>query len=352
MGLGIAIAVNGTPDAELAEATTVEVYEQMGRETTYRIRYEADISEGDLPLLVDSRLDSGSELSILVPVLGTTHCLVKGPVHGQQLRLQHGGAGSWLEVMGSDTSIVMDRETRTAIWADVTDSDAVTSILANYGYALDVQSTTAGHYENKHTLAQRDSDLRFVRRLARRNGFLFWVTCDHLGTETAHFKRPPLDGKAASELVINLASPSIQALDVTWDVERPTSVVGIQLDLNNKGKLDGAVASTPQTILGNTSIKSITGDIRSAHLAAPADDAGDLQARGEGLLIESDWFVRATCQTSLQTLGALVRAHTVVELRGAGSRHSGKYFVSAARHTIDATAHKMDLTLIRNGWGR
>ena len=88
------------------------------------------------------------------------------------------------------------------------------------------------------------------------------------------------------------------------------------------------------------------------HLFAPVDDAGDLQARGAGLLVEADWFIQATCQTSLESLGGLVRAHTVVEVRGAGSRHSGKYFVAAVRHTIDSTAHKMDVTLVRNGWGR
>ena len=110
------------------------------------------------------------------------------------------------------------------------------------------------------------------------------------------------------------------------------------------------MAQTPQTILGTSSLQTITGDTRSVHLLAPVDDAGDLQARGQGVLIESDWFIRATCQTNLATLGELVRAHTVVELRGAGSRHSGKYFVAGVRHTIDAADHKMDITLLRNGW--
>jgi hypothetical protein len=350
MRLGIAIAVAGSADPDMAAATTVEVYERLGEATTYRLRYDTDISAGDLPLLVDSRLDPGTLLSVLVPVGSTAHCLVKGPVHGQQIRLQHGGAGSWVEVLGSDTTVAMDRETRTTIWADVTDGDAVSTILANYGYTPDVQSTSASHPETKHTLVQRDSDLRFVRRLARRNGFLFWVTCDSLGVETAHFTRPPLDGQAEAELVINLDSPSLQAVDLTWDVERPTSVVGTQLDLNTKENLDGDVAATPQTILGDSSLADITGDTRSVHLSAPVDDAGDLQTRGEGILIESDWFIRATCQTTLQTLGKLVRAHTVVELKGAGSRHSGKYLVAAVRHTIDAATHTMDLTLVRNGW--
>ena len=79
MGLGIAIAVNGSPDNELIQASTVEVSERMGETTTYSIRYDMDISEGDLPLLIDGRLDEGSELSILVPLDKATHCLVKGP---------------------------------------------------------------------------------------------------------------------------------------------------------------------------------------------------------------------------------------------------------------------------------
>ena len=41
-------------DAELAEASRVEVEERMGETTTYHLHYAADIQEGDLPLLADS----------------------------------------------------------------------------------------------------------------------------------------------------------------------------------------------------------------------------------------------------------------------------------------------------------
>jgi len=351
MGLGIAIAVNGSSDEELAQASTVEISERMGETTTFSIRYELDISEGDLPLLIDGRLDAGSELSILVPLGDSTHCLVKGPVHGQNIHFEHGGAGSWVEIRGSDTSIIMDRVTKSVVWSDVKDSEAVQSILGNYGYTPDVQITSAGHFENKHVLIQRESDLGFIRRLARRNGFHFWVTSDEFGTETAHFKRPPLEGSISAELVINLDSPNLASLDIEWDVERPTSMEGKQLDLNSKTDMDVAVNQTPQSVLGDRGLNAITGDIRSVHLSAPADDAGDMQARGEAALIEADWFIRANCQTTLENSGALVRAHTVLELRGAGSRFSGKYYVAGVRHSINATEHRMELELVCNGWG-
>jgi len=351
MGLGIAIAVDGRADPELGQATSVEVHERMGEVTTFTIRYDVDISEGDLPLLRENRLDADSEISILVPVEDNTHCLVKGPIHSQQIHLEHGGAGSWVEVKGSDTSVVMDREARSAVWADVTDSDAVSTILGNYGYSPDVQATAAGHFENKHSLVQRESDLSFVRRLARRNGFLFWVTTDATGNETAHFKRPLLDGQSERELTINMTSPNVESLDISWEAEHPTSIEGKQLDLNTRTDMDVAVEQTPQTVLGDRSLSSITGYRQSVFLSAPADDAGDMRARGEGAFIEADWFIRATCETSLDLMGAPIRAHTMVELRGAGSRHSGKYFVAGVRHMIDASAHRMGLELIRNGWG-
>jgi hypothetical protein len=120
--------------------------------------------------------------------------------------------------------------------------------------------------------------------------------------------------------------------------------------MSTKSDLTGDVPETPETLLGDVSLLAITGDTRSAHLAAPADDAGDLKARGEGALIESQWFVRAMCETSVHALGKLVRTHTVVNLRGIGSRHSGKYLVRAVRHTIDQNAHRMDVELVRNGW--
>jgi len=323
----------------------------MGETTKYRIRYDIDIDQGDFPDLIDSRIDAGCELAVIAPLSGSNNYLVKGPVTGQHVYFQHGGGGSYLEVEGADTSIKMARESQAVIWSDLTDSDAVSQILGSYGYTPDVDSTQAGHEEDKHTLVQRASDLDFVRRLARRNGFLFWVDCDETGTETAHFRRPNLGGKSVLNLDINISSNNLGTLDLMWDVERSTSVIAAQLNLNDKTSISGAVSASPLPPLGSQSLSDITGDTRSAHLHAPVDDAGDLTARGEGALIEDAWFIRATGQTSVNALGDIVRANTIVNLRGVGTRHSGNYYVASVRHTIDPSAHHMEFELVRNGWG-
>ena len=350
MGLGIAIAgVDGVADPELGSAASVEVVEKLGEPVTFRLRYQMDVVDGDFPLLVDDRLAPGATISILVPVGETTECLVRGVVHAQQVHFEHGGAGSWLEVQGSDRLVEMDRESKSVAW-DGTASDAAMSILGTYGFTPDVEETTTKYTEQTHLLVQRDSDLRFLRRVGRRYGYLLWITSDAMGEETAHFRRPPLDGGVAGEFAINVSPPSLASLDLSWDVERPTSVEGVQLDLSALSDINGATTS-PLTTLGAEDLATITGDIRSVFLAAPADDVGDLSARSQGVLVEAGFFVRAQARTSLAQLGALMRAHTMVDMRGVGSRHSGKYLVSSVRHTIDATSHRMDLELMRNGWG-
>ena len=352
MGLGIAITVGGgDPDPQMSDAAWVEVHERMGEMTKFRIRYDIDIDQGDFPDLIDSRIDAGSELAVIAPLSGKNNYLVKGPVTGQRVFYQHGGGGSYVEVEGTDTTIKMGRESQAVVWSDLTDSDAASQILSQYGYTPDVGSTHAGHFEEKHTLVQRSSDLEFVRRLARRNGFLFWVDCDETGTETAHFKRPKLDGDSVLNLDINIDTNNLGTLELMWDVEKSTSVVAAQLNLNDKSAINGDVGASPLQSLGAQSLADITGDTRSAHLHAPVDDAGDLNARGEGALIEDGWFIRGRGETSVSALGDVLRANTIITLRGVGSRHSGHYYVASVRHTIDPSAHHMQFELIRNGWG-
>lgn len=356
MALEITIAVNGVIDTELADARAVEVHERMGETTTFVLRYPVQIRGDDLPILSDERLSSGSELSIFAAAGGRVVCLAKGPVFGQRIHLLHGGAPSddeysYVEVMGADTSITMDRENKAAVWSDLTDSDAVSAIVGTYGLQPDIESSAACHMETKHTLVQRDTDLQFVRRLARRNGCLFWVTADENGLETAHFKRPALGDSSENELIINLDSANLEALDITWDIENPTSATAMQLDLNTKSSIDGGVGTVPLPTLGSIPLASITNQTRSSYLVAPVDDVGDLQARTEAALIDKSFFLRAFTRTTAQALGSVVRAHTVVRVRGAGSRHSGNYYCSGVRHVIEEGMHRMEVELLRNGWG-
>jgi phage protein D len=352
MAVGYSVLFDNAPDPQLGQPASVDVHECIGSPATFRLTYGLDIQEGDLPLLADPRLAPGKIVSVFSQTAAGLPCLIKGPITSQKIKLSHGGSGSLLEVIGADTSIAMDRENKAALWTG-SDSSAVSQIVGTYQLTPAVDTTSAMHEETKHVLVQRETDLAFVRRLARRNGCLFWVSCDDTGLlETANFKRPPIDGAPVSELIINLADPpsNLASLEISWDVERPTSAVATEVDLGRISDIDGEAAQSPLTPLGAQGLAAVATGTRAAHVYGPVDDSSDLKARSEGALIEQEFFIRATGSTTAQALGGVLRSHTVVNLRGAGKRHSGKWFCSSVHHVLDDVGHRMDFELIRNGW--
>ena len=350
MSLGAAILPGGLPDPAMPVPGSVQVIEALDQPTTYRLRYEFSSADGDFPLLLDGHLEPESELAVMVMVDMVPQFLVSGPVIGQQIRIVNGGTGSALEVVGADRSAAMDREDKARVWNNVTDSLAVMAVLAEYQLVPDVSMTSTLHTEFTHSLVQRESDLRFVRRLARRNGFWFWITSLAPAVNVGHFKRFSPGGAPEAALAINAAETNIDEVSIDWDSERPTSAPLKQISLSDKSVIDGTVTRSPLTGLASQGLADIAASPRSARIAVPVDDAGDLTARAEALLIDHGWFVRARVTARLSTLKTLVRAHTMVSLNGVGSRHSGTYVVSRVVHDIDPADHVMTIDLIRNGW--
>lgn len=354
MGLGAIINANGTQATDLMEPgviESIEIHERLGETTYYNLHFRSDIRDGDLALLTDGRIGPGADLAILVMNDQTLECLVKGPVFSQEITLRNGGDGTTVMVKGADASLAMDRDFRSATF-EGTDSTAVIQIVGNYSMTPDVTSTNANHMETKHNLVQRATDLQFVRMLARRNGFKFWVTCDATTQlDTAHFKRPDLSADAGIELIINRQDYNVNELRISWDVHRPSTAEGLQLDLTNKQNIQGNVALSPETALGSMTQQAFSPNPITINLSGALDDSGDLTGRLEAALIESSYFVKANCETSVHQLGKVIRTATVVTLTGAGTQHSGKYLVSAVTHRIDESSHTMNVELIRNAVG-
>jgi hypothetical protein len=350
MSLGAAILPNGLPDPTMPVPLSVQVIEELNQPTTYRLRYEFSSESGDYPLLSDSHLEPESDLAVMVMVDMVPKFLVAGPVMRQELTVVNGGSGAKLEVVGADRSIAMDREDKAKVWSNVTDSLAVMAVLAEHQLVPDVSMTSTLHTEFKHSLVQRETDLRFVRRLARRNGFWFWITSEAPMVNVAHFKRFAPSGSPDVEFKLNSDKANVDQVAIRWDTEYPAAAKLKQVDLLSKSVIDGSVPRSPLSGLADKGLGDIVKETRSAHIVVPVDDAGDLTARAEALLIDHGWIVSAELTVRLSVLKTLVRAHTLAALSGIGKRHSGKYVVSRVVHDIDPFDHVMTVGLIRNGW--
>jgi len=351
MAHAAALLLGGTADPALSAAAAISVDERLDAPARYAIRLPAGVTDGDLPLLADARLDPGAQVTIVAQTAKLRACLVSGPVTGHKIELVHGGGHSTVTVQGADAAIALDREDRAEVWRDVTDASVVSTIASRNALTADVETTATSHAEDGHALVQRETDLALVRRLARRNGCSWWISATEEGIGTLHFRSPPVGDAPAGELVINLATPSVERLEITFDMERPTSVASRQVDPRSKEIFDGAASASPLSPLGATAFAAIATGTRQAWLSAATDDAADLRARGAALLGAASFFVRASGSTTVERAGVILRPGAVVTLRGAGSRHSGPWLCAGVHHAIDDGGHAMGFELVRNGWG-
>jgi hypothetical protein len=271
----------------------------------------------------------------------------------QNVRIVHGGGDSYVEVHGVDNLIKLDRITPGKVWAGVTAADVVTQICTPYQLTADCDPTPGSYTVDNLELLQIDTDLQLIQRLGRKFGCHVWLATDPMGVQKLMFKRPVLTGPAAATLQMNQGTathPQITWLDLSWNCEAQSKAEAADLDVLNREKIDGKVEKQPLPLLGKVELASFAPSPRVGVVRSPALDAGQLKARTEAALIDASWFTRARCRTSFQALGTVIRPHTLVDLGGLGTRHSGTYFVAGVRHVIDDQQHLMELDLRRNAW--
>jgi hypothetical protein len=403
----------------LDEPASLEITEQLKQPTTFTLTYADDICNGDYITSPQYIIGPFSEIEIWVQIDSKAFCLVKGLVQSQQIKLVHGGQGSQVQVSGTDNSIRMSWSTETKNWKNKIDANDIIfmlstvrkskkgrSLLRNftfkkyvilgfgYNVSLKEDADVNGDLEesdlniepdpglpkpaeentpdtdrksltlNKEQI-QKGDDLAFIRQLADQKGKYFWVSYDDDGEEIAHFDDLPLknyDKIAEGEypvLKINLENNDIDEFTISWDADRPTSVVSEHTDPRTKEIIEVEVPIAPQPKLGNVNLTTMTYEMINAFQWSTVSDVIDLKERGDSALNEAEWFIKASCSTSYDRLCKnfndknpvrIFHAHEMIMIEGAGMRHSGPYLVSGVTHSINAGSYKVQLQLLRNAW--
>lgn len=362
MGSTFRLLTDGTPadDKLYTVMGTLEVEENADLPGAVQVNLPVDTTDSqDLTFVTDDRFRPFANLAVVVTPTGQSdECVFDGYVLTHKLHLKKGTSGSTLEVWGQDASWLMNLEEKTREWVDVTDADVANSIFGDYGITPAPDNTSddsPAHTEDGHSLMQRSSDIQFLRSLARRNGKLCRVACtDTPGQRTGYFAKPSLDGDPVITLELNDPDAwTVDALDLSWDVSRPTAVNASQA-LFNDSDPDGVSADTSDsglTPLDARGLADFSSRTMTVMLTATVDDAQELSLRAQSLLREAGWFVRCEGEADISRLKAVLRVGTIVQINGAGSLNSGKYFVWSVRHTISKDSHKMKFTLLRNALG-
>lgn len=275
--------------------------------------------------------------------------LIVGYVTQIRVHIDEAEGKSYLELVGMDTSCLMSAEEIIKDWPEKRDSAIATEIFKKYGLEVDgVKDTKVDHPEKMSTIIQRESDIQFLKRLARRNGF----ECVIEGTR-AVFGKPDLTATPLPVLAAHFdKETNLTAFDANWNALRPTAVEYQQIDSAAKQIQVVTVNRSAQKQLGkDTAVRPPLPAGKSPqmfvrhHLTTGIPEAQNLV---DAIADEADWFLEVRGEVDTALYGALLRARRKLPIKGVGELLSGLYYVTSVRHVYKVDNYIQHFTARRN----
>lgn len=307
----------------------------------------------DYSLLLNNYFEPPSRVIIQVLVGVTSQILIDGIITNHQVMPGTRAGSSTLAVTGEDISLRMDLEERSATYENQSDSDIVNTILRNYmayGLRPAVTETSDRPQENQRVPTQQGTDLAFIRELARRNGFVFYVEPTAAqGINTAYWGPPNFEDAPQPALSFNMgADTNVDSLNFSFNALGPATPEVTILDPTTRQQIPVPVpASTRPPLASRPTV--------SMRRTLPRNTANkdQLQAALQAVAIStaSADAVNGSGQLDAVRYGHILRARKLVSVRGVGNNYGGLYYVKQVTHRIKRGEYKQSFSLSREGRG-
>lgn len=336
---GLNLLVDGlpAPASLLAAVQEIQVEASTQMASVFRMRIGiGPTGDGDWTILSDDTLAPLSRVTVRAQTGSSAPVtILNGYVSEQHVTYGEGPRRSTLEVTGMDATLLMNLEEKVAAWPNLPDSQIAAAIFGSYRIIPKVETTPIVLAEPEGTTTQRGTDIRFLRRLAARNGFDCFVQPDPLlGVDVGHFGPPDLDGPPQAVLSVAFGlKTNVTDFNVRYDMVRPTSAIERGLDIATKEIQRGEARTESLKPLGN---EPTIGQLDPPPVVRPADKglmrSPELQADAQAVVDEASFAVVADGRVAPHV--GVLRPGRTVAIRGAGRVFSGTYYVTRVWHTL------------------
>lgn len=281
--------------------------------------------------------------------IGPPEAVINGFVTDHHATYADEPGGSRLEVTAMDATFVMNMTEKVMPWPNLPDAAIASAIFGQHALIPQVDPTAPVLVEPEGMTIQRGTDIRFLRRLARRNGFDCYVQPEPLsGLDVGHFGARSLVG--LPEAVLNVSfggDTNVSGFGVRCELAKPTMAAAIQLDTTTKSPQPGIAPASllPPLGLEPTLLREIPpGMVRPT--GTGLTHAGDLQGAAQAIVDRSTWAV--ACEGTVGPDVGVLRPGGLVAVRGAGRLYNGNWFVTRVRHTLGAGRYEQRFEAMRN----
>ncbi|GHE08563.1 phage late control D family protein [Streptomyces alanosinicus] len=321
---------------------------------TFRLRLGTGLGpSGDWPLTEPDRFTPGQSVRIGA-VIGTGPLptfLFTGYVATRSVIYSETTGGSSMEIGGVDATALMNLQDHTKAWPNLPDFLIATQIFASHRLIPQVTPTGPVLIEPEGTTIQRGSDIRFLRHLARRNGFeVYTLPQPNTGLEIGHFHQLSADGDPVATLAVRAGdSSSVTDLRISQDMLRPTTATADALDFRHATQ--SATVDEAGSTIGRTSVLSRISPAPVTRLTGTGlTNAGDLRTAAQAVVDRSALAI--TAEGTVDASVGPLRPGDVIRLGGAGEAYSGSWLVRRVVHRISpAGGYTQRFTAVRNAVG-
>ena len=295
--------------------------------------------------------------------------IINGYITHQEVRYDDEGGGSTMEIAGMDATMLMNLQEKVIGWPMPDDGAVAAAVFAQYGIVPLVSPTIPFRVDPTDTTMQRGTDIRFLRRLAQRNGFDCYVQPQpQTGVDFGYFG-PPANLPGGHQAVLNVkmgAQTNVSEFKIRYEMARPAIAVAAGVDSMTRAPVatfSVAPVVTPPPLGGLYPVGMPMG-VQETTLRATAGahpppmvlptETGQMSLPGLAVVTQAisnraSWAIFAE-----GTVGAdagVLYAGRTVNVRGAGLAYNGAYYVTRVRHVFDCGCYIQTFEARRNALG-
>lgn len=349
-----AVRVNGVVNDSLyrcIQRITVEEDLEVG--SSFSISLVACRNEdGTWPYVEDENLSVWNRVTVHACFPQQTETVIDGYIAEVALSTQPEQGNVAVEIRGVDGAYFMNLEQKMRIWTGKTYEAIAKEILQDYDFEKQVAEAGDANGE-PHAVAQRGTDHAFLRELARRKGYEFFIQGG-----TGFFRPAQLEGTPQKLIAVNFGEETnCTQFHVEADGTAPTVATTMFVDTMTGRVSESRCERSDLRALGARTLDTQRGAAGAPQAVHIGRRLGGLdQTRADdytrGMLRRNGWWVRATGRLNGLRYGRVLRSRKLVTLKGAGPTYNGVYYVRKVRHELTMRTYDMSFEAVRNAVGQ
>lgn len=312
----------------------------------------------DFALLREPRIRPFNRVVLSVLFGLTPLPIMDGIITTHQLAPSDEPGASKLTITGEDVSVMMDLEKQSRPYPQLGHDLIASLILIPYAIRFGMvprverptNALTRAATEQTTTQPTNVTDLEYIKQLAEKHGFVFFVEPGAVPlTNVAYWGPPPRTALPQPALSVNMGpNTNVETISFKHGELGPKKMTFTR----SGGGEETVERYTRQPALAARVSTPRKRDFLTNGPDGESDEAKRIRAQG---VVNTSFDNVVTAEGSLDALryGRILKPRSLVDVRGAGDSFDGRFYVKSVTHSIDAKKgeYKQKFSLTREGVG-